>query len=146
MFHTVPDGDFKKLKERTNQLLLNPQGVDKAIVPFLSAFNEIPGVTTVFSCSGGSSEGKSHKPRPTRFVTLVVTESGFRAIKALHDWMESLSVDAWRRYRPKLVAQRLRSKNTLSHYPVWVFQTNNLVNNQSDLDFTWRQAVESCRR
>lgn len=88
----VPDEEFALLKARYDSWKsAGFEGIDDGMLPVLEAFNALPGVVTVTSCTGHPE--KTSKPKTPFYIYAAVTQRGYTYLFALYEHMAKRLLD-----------------------------------------------------
>lgn len=153
MFNCVSQEKFDILKKRWEQeLAAGYPNIDERIVTTLKRFNTLPGVVSVWSCSGHTYKemelkGQSdfYKPLQDRYITFVISPDAHRVFEGFEQYLREMDRTDWGLFRPELIAQHLgwcfdtdpetgRVIVTMQTYPCWTLKIhhNNLSGKRKD--------------
>ena len=132
MFNVLDNARFDILKERTTRVLGTTDALDERMKPSLIKLNTLPGIATVWSCSGHTEEeckakNKTYNEYQERYVIFVIDESGWEILESFSEWSKQLRKEYWMYFRPRLTTgelvwklddDRLISSNR-QRYPFW---------------------------
>lgn len=126
MFNLLTERDYDGFVERYLQTDLSE--IDPRMLPVLQEFNKIPGVVSIWCCSGHTSEEMGGKAPRYQFPYIIfgATKDAEQMFKRFERWIQTLSVNQWKQHRPKLKTSMLSAapyadKYNLSGeiYPCW---------------------------
>jgi hypothetical protein len=126
MFNLLTERDYTAFEERYLQTA--PEEIDPRMLPVIQEFNKIPGVISIWSCSGHTSEERGEKAPRYQFPSIIfgATKDAEQMFKRFEKWCQTLSVEQWKRLKPKLNCSMLLSTPITSSielsnpiYPCW---------------------------
>ena len=126
--HLITEVQFQQLRERYARC--DPQDLDPRIIPTLIALNKIPGVVTIFSCSGHTFVELENNPElcsdQKTDIIIGITEEGLDFIRIAQLWLAELNFNAWATYRPNIKMLRLiyPLQGYRNLYSAWMIQMN----------------------
>lgn len=126
MFNLLAERDYDGFVERYLQTDLSE--IDPRMLPVLQEFNKIPGVVSIWCCSGHTVEEMDGKAPRYQFPYIIfgATKDAELMFKRFERWCQTLTVEQWKQLRPKLKSLMLLNPpkmNSLelsnSLYPCW---------------------------
>lgn len=116
----VSKDQFRVLKERWQQVVDNNyKGIDHRIVSSLCMLNEIPGIATVWCCSGHTHDetsvsGKGHYSMQRRYISFVFEnyDTQVKVCEVINQWRLGRSLEDW----------RLVNDSFMSYSKIWCFK------------------------
>lgn len=136
MFNYASMQDFDVLKQRwMKELADGCQNIDKRLVKTLKRFNTLPGVVSVWCCSGhtrAEHEARNttlpYEDRQKRNIIFVVAPAAASVFKAFAQYIATMQHNDWALVRPELKTSDLiwcfDDEPTLRRYPIWTLQVS----------------------
>lgn len=155
MFNYVSMQDFEVLKQRwMKELAAECPNIDSRIVTTLKRFNTLPGVVSIWSCSGHTKKEfvasggapKFYTERQERYIIFAATPTAVNVFKGFAQYMQEMDRGDWSLVRPELTAEHLgwcfdtdpdtgKTAYTSRTYPCWTLKIsyNNLSDKPADV-------------
>lgn len=123
MLNVLNDTDFNTLVTRWHVTVAEDiSDVDKRMIDSLMKFNTIPGVVSIWSCSGHTLKEheesgaplEHYTERQSREIIFAINEQGWNAVKAFETYCLTMDKDDWGLVRPEISAFQL----------IWCFDEN----------------------
>ena len=126
MFNLLTERDYDGFVERYLQTDLSE--IDPRMLPILHEFNKIPGVVSIWCCSGHTVEEMGGKAPRYQFPYIIfgATKDAEQLFKRFEQWNQTQSVAQWRQTRARLRTSMLTTSPTMDKlnlsttiYPTW---------------------------
>lgn len=103
MNHTVSKLNYMRFVERYNQT--DPTDLDERMIPILERFNKIPGVVSIFCCSGHLVTEPDFDERNHRqsHIIFAVEEGQVGIQERFSQWLSNLTWNDWKISKPQLM-------------------------------------------
>lgn len=136
MFNYVSIQDFDVLKQRWMKELSNGcPSIDERLVKTLKLFNTLPGVVSVWCCSGHTraeyeerGDTFPYEDLQKRNIIFAATPASATVFKAFTQWLATLEHDDWSLVRPMLKTSDLvwcfDGGIELRRYPIWILEVS----------------------
>lgn len=155
MFNYVSIDDFETLRQRwMKELAEGCPSIDKRIVKTVKRFNTLPGVVSIWSCSGhtkdeyeANNEMKFYNERQERYIIFAANPAAANVFKGFAQYLNDMDRSDWALVRPELITAHLgwafdinpatgKVIYTMRTYPCWTLQVsyNNLADKDGDAE------------